>query len=37
VSRPTRPVDELLAERPDLVPSPAYPGLAIRAGYMESA
>lgn len=37
MSRASRPVDELLAERPDLVPSPAYPGLVIRAGYLESA
>lgn len=37
MSRPTRALDELLTERPDLDPSPAYPGLAIRAGRLENA
>lgn len=34
---PDPSIDRLVARRPDLSPSPAYPGLAIRAGLMENA
>lgn len=32
-----RVLAELVEKRPDLSPSPAYPGLVIRAGQMENA
>lgn len=32
-----RVLADLVAKRPDLAPSPTYPGLAIRAGRMENA
>jgi hypothetical protein len=28
---------DLTEKRPDITPSPAYPGLAIRAGHLENA
>lgn len=32
-----RVLGELVEKRPDLTPSPAYPGLVIRAGHLENA
>lgn len=32
-----RVLAELVEKRPDIAPSPAYPGLVIRAGHLENA